>query len=67
MMTRILGLHTSINLITEREVTGMIKTFIDPEIRKQGRKEGVREGKFEVARNMLALVFEVEVIHGLQD
>jgi len=56
---------------TKREVTGMIKTFIDPEIRelamkagrKAGREEGIKEGKFEVARNMLALGFEVEMIH----
>ena len=59
---------------TEREVTVMIKSFIDPEIlrkgklegKKEGKKEGKREGrkeaKLEVVRNMIALGYDTEMI-----
>lgn len=55
---------------TEREVTVMIKSFIDPKIREEGRKEGKKEGKkegrkeekLEVARKLLQRNIDIETI-----
>jgi len=44
----------------------LIKSFYDPEIRKQGReeglKEGLKEGKLMVAKRMLSLNMDLRTV-----
>jgi len=51
---------------TEKEVFVLIKSFYDPEIRKQGReegrKEGRREGQLLVARKTLSLNIDMQTV-----
>ncbi|MDF2719880.1 MAG: hypothetical protein K0R28_6805, partial [Paenibacillus sp.] len=48
------------------EVHAMIKTWIDPKVREEGIKEGIKEGKHqksvEIARNLFSLGASTDLI-----
>lgn len=50
----------------EEEVRQMIKTWIDPRVKAEGRREGrevgIKEGKEAVARNLLSLGADMEMV-----
>ena len=40
----------------------LIKSFYDPEVRKQGREEGLKEGKLLVAKRLLSLNIDLQTV-----
>lgn len=50
------------NRQAEEEADLMVKTYIDPEVRRQGREEGKKEGIRAVAQNMLKLGIALNTI-----
>jgi hypothetical protein len=46
----------------EEEVHHMVKTLYDPLIKQEGIKEGIKEGKLELAKSLISLGVDVNVI-----